>query len=559
MVKFGGSCHGVIPPVLAAAHASGAVGSGRAGALPPCHPPNVPTTDRIARSTGTLAATTGLSRLLGFVRDILLARLFGTTAQAQAFVVAFRLPNLMRDLVAEGAVTSAFVPVLSRYRATREPEEFWRLSHALGTRLLLLLCLVGLAGALAAPHVVRLIAPGFAANPEKFSLTVRLTRLLFPFIALAGLWAYFMGLLNSLGHFAMPALGPAVLNLAMIVACLWLVPWTTPGIMAVAVAVMLGGVVQLALQLPVAMRRGFRWRWRWRHPGSREILRLLGPRVVGSAVYQASVLIDTMLASWATIVGEGAVAALYFANRLIQLPLALFGTASAQASLPSLAEQSAQGELSAFRSTLLSVLRMVGFVILPAAAGLMVLAGPIVQGLFERGAFDHHATAMTSRALVCYAPGLLAYAVSKVAAGAFYALQDTATPVRLAAESVAVNVALSLALMWPLQISGLALAASVSNSLNAYRLLRRLEARLGAPLLQPLCAPLLRIVAAAGLMGAGCWVFWRVAGARWPVGWGLSAAVCAGLALYALACRAVRVQELSVASRWVSQLTWVSE
>ncbi len=518
-----------------------------------------PSSNRIARSTGTLAATTGLSRLLGFVRDILLARLFGTTAQAQAFVVAFRLPNLMRDLVAEGAVTSAFVPVLSWYRAKRDPEEFWRLSHALGTRLLVFLCLVGLAGTLAAPQIVRLIAPGFVGDVEKFSLTVRLTRILFPFITLVGLWAYFMGLLNSLGHFAMPALGPAVLNLAMIAACLWFVRWTRPGIVAVAIAVMLGGVIQLALQLPAAWRRGFRWHWRWRHPGSREILRLLGPRVVGSAVYQSSVLVDTMLASLATIVGEGAVAALYFANRLIQFPLALFGTASAQASLPSLAEQSAHGDLAAFRSTLLSVLRMVGFVILPSAIGLMVLAGPIVQGLFERGAFDHRATVMTSQAVVCYALGLLAYAVSKVTTGAFYALKDTATPVRLAAEAVAVNVVLSLALMWPLKISGLALAASASNSLNAYRLLRRMEHRLGTPLLLPLRASLLRIVAAAGVMGAGCWMFWRAAGSQWPMWSGLSAAVCVGLACYVLACRVVRVQELSVASRWLRQLPFVSE
>ena len=513
--------------------------------------------DRIVRSTGILAAATGVSRVLGFARDILLAQLFGTGAAAQAFVVAFRLPNLMRDLVAEGAVTSAFVPVLSWYRA-REPAEFWRLSHALGTRLLVLLCAVGLTGTLAAPQIVRLVAPGFAADPEKFALTVTLTQILFPFITLVGLWAYFMGLLNSLGHFAAPALGPAVLNAAMIAACLWFVPRWTPGIAAVASAVLVGGVLQLAMQLPVAWRLGFRWRWRWRHPGSREILRLLGPRVVGSAVYQASVLIDTVLASLAAVVGDGAVAALYFANRLIQLPLAIFGTASAQASLPSLAEQAAHGDVAAFRATLLSVLRMVGFVILPAAVGLIVLAQPLVHGLFERGAFDARATAMTAQALACYALGLLAYASSKVTTGAFYALKDTATPVRLAAEALAVNLALSVMLMWPLQIRGLALAAAMSNSLNAWRLLRRLERRLAAPVLAPLCAPLLRMAAASLMMGAGCWMVWQAAASRWPAWLGLSTLIVSGLVGYALACRIIGVQELAMVSRWLRRLPSVT-
>ena len=217
--------------------------------------------NRLVRSTGTLAAATGLSRVLGFVRDLLLAGLFGTTAQAQAFVVAFRLPNLLRDLVAEGAVTSAFVPVLSWYRAKGAPGEFWKLSQALLCRLLVLLCVLGAVGALAAPLVVRVIAPGFAAEPEKFALTVRLTRILFPFITLVGLWAYFMGVLNSLSRFAVPALGPAILNLAMIAACIWFAPRMQPGVLALAIGVMIGGFIQLFIQIPVAMRLGFRPAW----------------------------------------------------------------------------------------------------------------------------------------------------------------------------------------------------------------------------------------------------------------------------------------------------------
>ena len=505
---------------------------------------------RIAHSTGVLAAATGVSRVLGFVRDILIATLFGTAAQAQAFVVAFRLPNLTRDLVAEGAVTSAVVPVLSWYQATGRSEEFWRLSQALLARVLVLLCALGLAGTLAAPAIVRLTAPGFAADPDKFALTVRLTRLLFPFVTLVGLWAYFMGLLNSLRHFAAPALGPAILNLAMIVACLWFAPRTDPAILAVAVAVMIGGVIQLAIQLPVAARLGFRWRWRWAHPGSAEVLRLLGPRTLGSAAYQASVLIHTALASLGAVVGEGAVAALYFANRLVQLPLALFGTASAQASLPSLAEQAAHGDLAAFRRTLLSVIRMVGFVLLPASVGLMVLAFPIVEGLFERGAFDHRSTVMTAQALIWYALGLVAYAAAKVLTGAFYALRETRAPVMLAIEAVAVNVVLSLVLMWPLKVGGLALAAALANTLNAVRLTQHLERRLGSPLLQPLTGPLTRQAGASLLMGALCWAAQRALAAT-PAWVELPLAILAGLVGYVLFCRLLRVQELSTAVRWL--------
>jgi putative peptidoglycan lipid II flippase len=512
---------------------------------------------RIARSTGILAVSTSLSRVLGFVRDVLIARLFGTTLQAQAFVVAFRLPNLLRDLVAEGAVTSAFVPVLSWYRAKGKSEEFWQLTQALGTRLLLLLCLLGLLGWWGAEGIVRLVAPGFAADHEKLALTVRLTRLLFPFITLVGLWAYFMGVLNSLRHFTMPALGPAILNIAMIVACVWFVPRTSPGIVAVAIAVIVGGVIQLAIQVPVAVRLGFRWRWRWTHPGAQEIMRLLGPRMVGAAVYQASVLIDTALASVGSIVGEGAVAALYFANRLVQLPLAVFGTASAQASLPALSEHAAHHDWAKFRATLLSVIRMVGFVILPSAVGLIVLAQPIVVGLFERGAFDHRSSLMTSRALVCYALGLFAYALSKVLTGAFYALRQTRVPVKLAAEAVAINIALSLALMGPLQVSGLALAAALSNSLNAYRLIRHLERQLKVSLLAPVSGALGRMLLASCLMGLGVWLVWQATAALVP-GWvGIMMAMMLGVVCYGLVCHLIRVEELSIALRWCPKLPFI--
>lgn len=509
---------------------------------------------RIARSTGVLTLATALSRVLGFVRDILLAHLFGTMIQAQAFVVAFRLPNLLRDLVAEGAVASALVPGLSWHRTKGDAASFWGVSQAIFSKLLVLLCAIGLLGILAAPAIVRVVAPGFVSDPEKFALTVLLTRILFPFITLVGLWAYFMGLLNTLDRFGVPALGPAILNLSMIVACVWFAPRTNPAVVAVAIGVMVGGVIQLLVQIPVALRNGFRWRWRWNYPGANDILRLLGPRMAGSAVYQANVLIDTILASLGSIVGEGAVAALYFANRLIQLPLALFGTASAQASLPSLAEQSAVGDLRGFGTTLQAVMRMVAFVILPSSAGLIVLASPIIRGLFERGAFDQHASAMTSQALLCYSFGLLAYSLNKVLTGAFYALHDTWTPVKLAVEVVVVNILVCLVLMWPLRVSGLALAASLTNSMNLYRLTHRMERRLDMPLIQPLMGPLLRMLVASVVMGGGCWVMWRIGHFAHRPLVGLPLTIVVGGAVYLAVCWLLRVKELSTVMRWLGKL-----
>lgn len=509
-------------------------------------------TRRIARSAGVLALATALSRVLGFIRDILLAALFGTTVQAQAFVVAFRLPNLLRDLVAEGAMTSAFVPVLSWYRA-KKPAEFWPLAQTLACQLAVLVAVLGVGGWLAAEPIVRLIAPGFAADPEKLALTVQLARWLFPFITLVGLWAYFMGLLNTLGHFAVPALGPAILNLAMIAACLWAVPQVQPGILAVAVGVLVGGLIQLLIQWPVAHRLGFRWQWRWRHPGAGEILRLLGPRMFGAAAYQVNVLVDTILASLSTIVGDGAVAAIYYANRLVQLPLALFGTASAQASLPALAEQAAHQDWAGFRRTLQTVLRMVGFVLLPSAVGLIVMAAPIVEKLLQRGAFEAQDTAMTAQALTFYSVGLLAYALSKVLTGAFYALKDTRTSVRLMAQAVALNVVLSVTLMWPMRLSGLALASSLANIVNAYRLTRALEARLQQPLLEGIWRAWLRMSAAALVMGVACAVAWPAGLAVWPAWAGLPAIIGLGVVSYAGACRLFAIKELATVTQWITR------
>lgn len=507
---------------------------------------------RIAASAGAISLATAASRILGFVRDLVIAKLFGAGVQAQAFVVAFRLPNLFRDLVAEGAMTTAVVPVLSAYRATKPPQEFWRLTQAVFIKVLLMVAVLGGLGVVIAPWFVTLMAPGFTGDAEKMALTIRLTRLLFPFIALVGIWAFFCGLLNSLHHFALPALGPAVLNLLMIAGCLWVAPHVHPAVVGLAWAVMLGGAVQLAMLVPPAVARGFRWRWVWRHEGSREVMRLLAPRLVGTAVYQISVLFDTILASLGALAGEGAIVALYLANRLVQLPLALFATASAQASLPTLSEQAAAKDLHTFQETIVHLLRLVAFESLPAAVGLVVLATPIVQLCFERGAFDHSATLMTARTVSCLSIGLMAYAASKVLSGAFYALHDTRTPVRLAMQALLVNMGLAVVLIGPLRIGGVALATALSNSFNAWRLLTTLERKLNLSFLPTLVDPLRRMGLAALLMGGWCWAVWMGWGARMAPLAGLLVVIVSGMLVYGGICRLLGVAELSTVLRWLT-------
>jgi len=282
-------------------------------------------------------------------------------------------------------------------------------------------------------------------------------------------------------------------------------------------------------------------------------MRLLGPRLVGAAVYHVSVLFDTILASLSILAGEGAVAALYFANRLVQLPLALFATASAQASLPTLSEQAAVKDLHTFRATVLSLLRIVACESLPAAVGLIVLAPPIVRACFERGAFDRHATVMTAQTVGFLAIGLVAYAASKVLSGAFYALHDTRTPVRLALHALLVNMALAVVFIWPLRVGGLALATALSSSLNAWRLLRNLEQRLDMPLVPTLVNPLLRMGLAALIMGIGCWAAWVAVGVRMAPLAGLLLVIVGGILIYGLSCRLLGVAELSTVLQWLAR------
>ncbi len=361
----------------------------------------------IIKSAGIIGFATVISRVLGFARDILIAKFFGTARYAQAFVVAFRIPNMLRDLIGEGATNAAFVPVLSEYSETKKKEEFWNLANVLLNVVLITLAIVTLAGIALAPMIVRLIAPGFINDPEKLKITIYLTRFMFPYVLLVGLLAYSMGVLNSLRHFSAPAFAPAILNLSIIICALV----RQGSVSALATGVLIGGVVQLAVQIPVlfskgftpfqtkrkkfGMGHGFNFPSGIYHPAVKKIGILLLPRILGSCVYQINLFVNTMLASFAHIVGAGGVAALYYANRIFQFPLAIFGIAIAQAALPTMSREALEQGLSKLKATLSFSLCAVNFIMLPAPLGLLLLARPYTSLLLETGMVALSSTSIT--------------------------------------------------------------------------------------------------------------------------------------------------------------------
>lgn len=460
-------------------------------------------TERVARAAGTIGVYTLLSRLLGFVRDMVLARLFGASLAADAFFVAFRIPNLFRELLAEGTMSAAFVPVFTEKLARGDRDGAWALASRVFTLLLILLVAVVALGIAAAPLIVRVMAPGFAHDPGQEQLTVLLTRIMFPYLLFIGLSALAMGILNAHRAFALPALAPFCFNLALISAALWLAPAFAEPTLAVAWGVVAGGAAQLLLQVPGLVRKRMvpRLAFAPRDPEVRRIGRLMLPVVFGLSVTQVNLLVNTLLAS---LLATGSVSYLYYGMRLIQFPLGVFGVALATAILPSLSTQAAKGDLTGLQSGVADALKLVAFVTVPAMAGLIALRVPIISVLFERGAFDAAATRGVAIAVAAYAAGLWAFAAVRIVAATFYALQDTTTPVRAAAIAMAVNVALNLALLKPLGHGGLALATSLAAMLNLTLLVYALRARLAGLALSALWPSLARTCAASGLLGLGC-------------------------------------------------------
>jgi putative peptidoglycan lipid II flippase len=430
----------------------------------------------LLKSLSTVGGHTLLSRVLGFIRDLVMAQVFGASAQTDAFFVAFKIPNFMRRLFAEGAFATAFVPVLSEYRSRRGGGELRQFVDHVAGSLGLVTLGVSLLGMVIAPLVVALFAFGWVIDGEtaKLALASDMLRLTFPYLFFISLTAFAGGILNAHDRFAVPAFTPVLLNLCLIAAALWLAPLLAEPIVALAWGVLLAGITQFTFQLPFLARIKLLPRPRpgFHDPGVRRVLKLMVPALFAVSVTQINLLLDTVLASFLV---TGSISWLYYSDRLMEFPLGILGVGLATVILPRLSRRRAEAAPEAFSRTLDWGLRMTLIFGVPSAVGLIVLAGPIIATLFQSAVFDAHDVAMAERSLMAYALGLQAFILIKVLAPGFYARQDTRSPVRIAVIAMAANMLLNLALILPLKHAGLALATTLSAYLNAFLLYRGLR------------------------------------------------------------------------------------
>lgn len=420
----------------------------------------------LLKSTGVVSAMTSLSRVTGFVRDMIYAQMFGAGAGTDAFFVAFRIPNFLRRLFAEGAFSQAFVPVFSEYQTQRPREELKELVDQVAGTLGAILLLITAIGVVAAPVLILLFAPGFTANAGKYELTVAMLRITFPYLLFISLTAFAGGVLNSCGKFAIPAVTPVLLNLTMIAAALWLSPRMERPVVGLAWGVFIAGIIQLGFQIPFLRQVKLlpRPRWGWAARGVQQVLKLMLPALFGSSVAQVNLLIDTLLASFLV---SGSVSWLYYSDRLVEFPLGIFGVALGTVILPKLSRHHAGAETDDFSHTLDWALRWALLIGIPATVSLIILSGPILSALFQYGEFDAHDVQMSARSLMAFALGLVAFMLIKVLAPGFYARQDTRTPVKYGLIAMGANTAMTLVLIWPLAHAGLALSTALAAFLNA--------------------------------------------------------------------------------------------
>src|SRR3990170_8055 len=458
----------------------------------------------LLRALATISGMTLISRIFGFVRDAVIARIFGAGLYTDAFFVAFRIPNLLRRLFAEGAFAQAFVPILAEYKTREGEAETRRLVDRVATMLSVALVAVTALGIAAAPLIVYVGAPGFAADPAKFDVTVSMLRVTFPYIIFISLVSLAGGILNTWSRFVIPAFTPTMLNLSFILCALFAAPYFDPPAMVLAWAVFIGGVLQLALQLPALTAIGMlpRPSLAFDDPGVRRILLLMGPAVLGVSVAQISLLINTIFASY---LETGSISWLYYADRLMEFPTGLLGVALGTVLLPSLSKSHFANDPEEYSRLLDWGLRLTLLLALPAAAALAVLAVPLITTLFHYGEFTVHDVLMTRNALIAYSVGLLGLILVKVLAPGFYARQNIKTPVKIAFIALVATQAMNLVFIWPLQHAGLALAIGLGACLNSGLLYYKLRQH-NIYLPQPGWGVFaLRIAVALAVMGLCLW------------------------------------------------------
>ncbi len=526
---------------------------------------------RLVRSASLVSASVMVSRVLGLVREQVFAAFFGASFEYDAFITAFRIPNLLRDLFAEGALSSAFVTTFSQYLTTKGEKEAFRLSNLVATALVLILGIATILGVIFAPQLVDLTAYGFADIPGKKELTVQLARVMMPFILLVALAAKAMGILNARGRFGIPAIAAAFFNLGSIVGGLFCAFVIGPyfglrPIIGMAIGTLMGGALQFLVQWPSLRAAGFRYRpmLSFSDPGVRQIMKLMGPAVVGTAAVQVNVLVNSNFAS--TIVDssghpmDGPVSWLSYAFRLMQFPIGVFGVAIGTVTLPAISRSVAMKNIPEFRHMLSRSLGLVFLLCVPSAAGLAVLGVPIIGAIYQHGKFSASDTEQTAAALAFYAVGLAGYAAIKVLAPAFYALDDARTPMIISLLLIGTNIALNWTFVRVLNFGprGLALSTSIIALLNFALLLLIMRRRIGRIEGRRLLDSLGRISAASALMALSCWFVsgrvTRVLGSGSSLAYlvNLSLSIPLGVLVLYFSCKALRVQELDLL---VSSLT----
>ncbi|KAF0214836.1 MAG: virulence [Geobacteraceae bacterium] len=505
----------------------------------------------IVRAAGVLGFATMLSRIMGMVRDMVVARLFGAGFATDAFVAAFMIPNMLRRFFAEGALTSAFVPTFSEWYTQKGEAEARDLANICFTLLTIVMAVVTLLGIIFSPQIVHLMFPGFKAEPSKLELTIFLNRLMFPYIFFISLVALCMGILNTVRHFFTPAISTVFLNFAMIFCAVFLHNRFAVPITALAVGVLLGGVLQLLLQLPTLYRKGFpiRPRFDLHNPAVRKIALLMGPSIFGVGVYYLNITVGNILAS---LLPQGSVSYLYYAQRLFEFPQGIFTVSVAQAVLPSMSRQAAAGEMPEMKESLAFGLRLILFITIPAMSGLMVCSTPIFSLLFMGGEFDYQKAVKSAEALFYYSMGLSLVALVRVLVPAFYALKDTRTPVLIAFVAFLLNVAFSLTLMGPLLHGGLALASSLSALCNMVMLVYFLRKKIGpfggrGIVRAGFKALLASLPMAAFVYWAMGLIDWSLTGHKLIKAATLGGSVAAGIVVFLLCAHLVRSEEVGEA------------
>jgi putative peptidoglycan lipid II flippase len=509
----------------------------------------------LARAAGTVGLATLTSRLLGLVRDVVQSAYFGTGMAADAFGLATRVPTLLRDLFAEGAMSAAFVPTFTRHLEKHGREAAWRLGAQVLNALLIITAVLVVLGIFLAEPLVEYYAPGFRDQPDKLALTVLLTQVNMPFLTLIAVAAAMMGMLNGLRKFLVPAMSPALYNVFFIAATAVLTPiFMRQGIepaLALSIGMLTGGLAQILVQVPTLWREGYRHQWLFspKDTGVREILMLMGPGTIGVAAAQVNLMVNTMLATSQ----DGAVSGLQYAFRLMYMPIGIFGVSVATAAIPELSRRVADNDIDGMRTALSWGIRLMLMLSVPATLGLMVLSGPIVELVYERLAFDTNSTVLVAAALLFYAPGIIGYSVVKIASPCFYAMRDARTPITVSLITIAVNLVLNLVLNAWMGFTGLALGTAIAANVNALLLLVLLSRRIGGVDARRMVLSFGKILLASAVMAAAAWGLESWLSQVWP-GTGLwvrlirvGVAIAASIGVLALSAWVFRIEEFNMA------------